>query len=286
MITQAKFENGMALLQTHFNRELCPSVIAIWSEYLNEHLDDDSFTLAVKEAIIGLDFFPSAKKLVEFATATKEVTAIADWQIILSAARTSNEQWQQQILQPLKERSRIALAVIGGLSSIALADDWQLGKMEKQFITVYCDAPSGMKLLPPAPISQSQFEVVETQTSSAPIDLSAKPSSIRRLIENLNLRSQGVEIPIKQVYANTFARYGWEIDEHRLNYFLAMDEDQKQQFLAKFRFSMRNKSHWRSAVSIFDDISGYKTTQPHLDSKAIARQWLTEQQSEQILENF
>jgi hypothetical protein len=86
MITQSKFEKGISLLQTHFNRELCLSAIAIWSEYLNEHLDDETFTVAVKQAVLSLDLFPSAKKLVEFATASREVQAIADWRVIIAAA--------------------------------------------------------------------------------------------------------------------------------------------------------------------------------------------------------
>lgn len=41
---------------------------------------------------------------------------------------------------------------------------------------------------------------------------------------------------------------------------------------------MKNKAAWRSAVSIFDEISGYKPQRPLIDVKAIARQWLTEEQ--------
>jgi hypothetical protein len=279
MITQAKFDKGIALLQTHFNRELSPNAIAIWSEYLNEHLDDEQFTLALKQAIIELDFFPNAKRLVEFATASNEVHAIADWRMIIAAAITSNEQWQQEILKPLKERAHLALAAIGGLSSVALAEEWQLSKLEKQFTTVYCQAPTGIKFLPPAHLSQSEPKAVEEEKLTQPIDLGAKSPSIRRILEHLNLRSQGVEIPEEQVYANTFARYRWEIDSKRLNYFLAMDTPSKQQFLNKFNFAMKNKSDWRSAVSIFDEITGYKVPRTEIDPKAIAREWLSLEQT-------
>jgi hypothetical protein len=276
VISQSKFENGITLLQAHFNRKLCPSAIAIWLEYLNEHLDDETFTLAVKEAILSLDFFPSAKRLVEFATTSNEVQAIADWQVILAAARTSNEQWQQKILQPLCERAHIALAAIGGLQAVALAEDWQLNKKEKQFHTVYNQSPAGVKFLPPPRIQPSIVEVIEPDKPTANINLETKSPSIRRVLENLNLRSLGYDIPIEQVYANTFARYGWEIDENRLNYFLAMDAESKQQILAKFQFAMKHKSEWRSAVSIFDEISGYQAPRPEIDAKAIAREWLEE----------
>ncbi|WGV29126.1 hypothetical protein [Halotia branconii] len=172
MITQAKFEKGIALLQTHFNRELSPSAVAIWSEYLNQHLDDEQFTLAVKQAIIELDFFPNAKKLVEFAKTNNEVQAIADWRIIIAAAKTSNDQWQQEILKPLTESAHIALAAIGGLQSVALAEEWQLSKLEKQFTTVYCQSPTSMKFLPPARLNQSEPEVIEEHKLTQPIDLS------------------------------------------------------------------------------------------------------------------
>jgi hypothetical protein len=275
MITQAKFDKGIALLQTHFNRELSPNAIAIWSEYLNEHLDDEQFTLALKQAIIELDFFPNAKRLVEFATASNEVHAIADWRVIIAAAITSNEQWQQEILKPLKERAHIALAAIGGLSSVALAEEWQLSKLEKQFTCLYCQSPTGMKFLPPARISQEEPEAIEEHKSTDPIDLSTKSPSIRRVLETWNLRSNGIDVPEEQAYTNTFARYRWEIDSKRLNYFLAMDTPSKQQFLNKFNFAMKNKSEWRSAVSIFDEITGYKVPRTEIDAKAIAREWLS-----------
>ncbi len=276
MITQEKFDKGIALLQTHFNQELCPSAIAIWSEYLNEHLSDEEFTLAVKEAIIGLDFFPSAKKLVEFATATKEVAAIAQWQIVIAAAKTANEQWRQEILQQLKDQAHTALAAIGGIDAVAWADEWQLNKLNKEFTTVYCQSPPQMKLLPPARIGQPHFQVLQEDISSDPINLETKSPSIRRVLENLHLRSIGVEIPRVQVYKNTFARYGWEIDEQRLNFFVAMDEETKKQFLARFQFALKNKSSWHSPQIIFDDISGYQAPRPTVDVKAIARQWLSE----------
>jgi hypothetical protein len=271
MITQTKFDKGIALLQTHFNRELCPQAIAIWSEHLNEHLNDEEFTLAVKLAIVGLDFFPNAKKLVEFATASNEVAAIADWQIILAAAKTSNEQWLAEILQSLKGRAHVALAALGGLKPIALSDEWQLNKLEKKFVTIYCESPSNVKFLPPAPTKPFNSKVVDFPQEREPIDLSTKPPSIRRVLENLNLRSQGVEIPEEQVCANTFARYGWSIDENRLNYFLFMDAEGKQQFLAKFQLAMRNKSSWRSAQSIFDDVSGYQAPCPQTDVRSMAQ---------------
>ncbi|MCC5616600.1 hypothetical protein LC605_16280 [Nostoc sp. CHAB 5836] len=66
-----------------------------------------------------------------------------------------------------------------------------------------------------------------------------------------------------------------QIDSKRLNYFLAMDTPSKQQFLNKFNFAMKNKSEWRSAVSIFDQITGYKVPRTEIDPKAIAREWLS-----------
>ncbi|BAY20096.1 hypothetical protein NIES21_59660 (plasmid) [Anabaenopsis circularis NIES-21] len=280
MITQSKFENGITLLQTHFNRKLCEAAIAVWSEYLNEHLDDDTFTLAVKEAVLSLDFFPSAKKLVEFATTSKEVQAITDWQTICSAAKTSSEQWQQEILQPLCERAHIALSAIGGLQAIALAEDWQLNKLEKQFHTVYQKSPNGVKFLPPPRPQPTAVETVEPERPTANINLETKTPAIRQIIEKLNLRSLGYDVPIEEVYATAFARCGWEIDENRLNYFMRLED--KQEILTKVQFAMKHKSNWRSAQFIFDEITGYKVPRPEFDSKAIAQQWLKE--PEHVLE--
>ncbi|WP_341531394.1 hypothetical protein WKK05_37415 (plasmid) [Nostoc sp. UHCC 0302] len=277
MITKLKFDNGIALLEKHFRRELCPEAIAIWSEYLNEHLDDQEFTCAVKEAILTLDFFPSAKKLVEFATASYEVQAIADWRMIIRAAKSSNEQWQLEILQPLKERAHVALKAIGGLQPVAMAEEWQLHRLEKQFITVYCATHDNIKFLPPSPPSkQYPLEVIPQSSDSKPIDLSTKSPSIRRVLETLNLRSNGLDIPPEQACINAFARYDWQIDSGRLDYFVQLDKDAKQQFMTKFGFAMRNKTLWRSATSVFDEISGYRVPTSQIDAKAIAREWLAQ----------
>lgn len=271
MITQSKFENGITLLQTHFNRKLCPEAIAIWSEYLNEYLDDETFTLAVKQAILSLDFFPNAKRLVEFATADNEAKAIRDWQVIIAAAKTSNEEWRREILNRLPRCARMALEIIGGVQAVAIAEERLLNKLEKQFHTVYCQPSLETNLLPPAR-SQSNAFVVEPENDE-PIDLSTKPPSIQRILQNLSLRSMGEQIPVEQVYKNTFARYGYEIDDNRLSYFLKLE--QKREVLNKFSFAVKNKSAWRSPVSIFDEITGYQSSSSQqIDSKAIARQWL------------
>ncbi|WGV29124.1 hypothetical protein [Halotia branconii] len=100
-------------------------------------------------------------------------------------------------------------------------------------------------------------------------------------METLNLRSTGQNVPEEQAYTNTFARYGWKIDLGRLNYFLAMELETKQQFLTKFQFAIKNKSNWRSPVSIFDEISGYKVPRPEFDAKAIAKEWLSQKSTAQ-----
>ncbi|MBD2364664.1 hypothetical protein H6G36_26410 [Anabaena minutissima FACHB-250] len=287
MITQEKFDKGIALLQTHFNRELCKSAIAIWSEYLNEHLDDESFTIAVKQAILSLDFFPNAKRLVEFAFASKEVRAIADWQIVIAAAKTGNEEYQKQILQSLTPQGHATLAYVGGIEVIALANDWKLDKLEKKFVSVYCDSPTGVRFLPPAPTSSnesSQANVVNFPVKREPIDPTQKPPSVRRVLEKINLLAQGEVIPTQEIYAGMFARYAWQIDERRLNFFLAMDEETKQQVLAKFKFAMKTKSNWHSPQGIFDDITSYQPPVSPIDVKAIAHQWLAEESQSQAQE--
>lgn len=278
MITDAKFERGITLLQQHFNRTLSDDAIAIWREFLDDNLGDEEFAQAIKEAILSCDFFPTAKKLVEFAAGSLEVAAIQQWQIVVTAATTTSETWVKELLGSLSERSRMALQAIGGLEAVAISDEWLLKKLEKQFATVYCQSPTHIKFLPPAKIQPIKHEVVESEMSYAPSDLSTRPEPVRRMLETLNSRVTGIELSDKEAAINRFAmEYQWNIDENRLNHYLEMDKGIKMWFVARFRSLMKDKPSWRSASVIFDEITGYKPAALHIDAKAIARQWLEEQ---------
>ena len=274
MITDRKFEAGLNLLQRHFKKTLDEDAITIWREYLDNELDDEQFTTAVKESILRCEFFPPAVKLVEFATASLEVKAGMQWRIVLNAAATTSEDWQKEILSALTVRSRIALQIIGGIRPVELADEWTLRSLGKDFIAAYCQCSGDIKFLPLALVPPKNFEVVETPRLEQG-DLESKPRPIRQVLETLARRTGGIEISGREKAQNMFSlRYKWEIDESRLDCYLTMSVAEKQQFLAKFGYVMRHSPSWKSATVHFDTITGHIAKPSGVDSRAIARQWL------------
>lgn len=176
MISTQVFDSGMALLTSHFNRTLSDTVLGIWKEYLDTELDDADFKSAIKHAILHHQFFPTAGQLVEAIKSTKEVRAIQEWQIILQASAKP----QDNGIAYISDRARIALQAIGGLTKVGLAEEWQRQRMEKNFITVYCQLSNkDSKMLP-----QSSGDAVTSSTTpdqqSAPM-----PEDIRAQIEAL-----------------------------------------------------------------------------------------------------
>ncbi|PHJ59619.1 hypothetical protein VF14_32635 [Nostoc linckia z18] len=278
MIDDAKFKRGIALLQQHFNRTLSDDAIAIWREFLDDNLSDEDFTQAIKEAVLSCEFFPTAKKLVEFAIGALEVAAIQQWQIIVTAASTVSETWIKELLGSLSERSRASLQAIGGLQAVAMTDDWSLRKLEKQFITVYCQSPSKIKLLPPAKIQPINYEAEPVARDYTPPDPSTKPEALRRVLEALDLRVAGLEQSDESKATNTFfLRYRWKIDEDRLSHYLNLDLESKRGLLLMMDSAFRDKASWRSAAFAFDKFTGYKAG-PAIDARAIARRWLEEEE--------
>ncbi len=67
MISDAKFNSAIALLQEHFNRTLPEKTIAIWREYFNENLTDEQLTRGIKLAIVENKFMPTAKEVVDLS---------------------------------------------------------------------------------------------------------------------------------------------------------------------------------------------------------------------------
>jgi hypothetical protein len=274
MITDRKFEAGLDLLQRHFKKTLDKDAIAIWREYLDNELDDEQFTTAIKESILKCEFFPPAVKLVEFATASLEVKAGMQWRIVINAAATTSVDWQKEILSALTVRSRIALQIIGGIRPVELADEWALRALAKDFIAAYCQCSGDIKFLPQSLVPPKNFEVVESPRLE-PADLESKPRPIRQALEMLARRTSGVEISDREKASNMFfLRYKWEIDESRLNCYLTMEIAEKQQFIAKFGYVMRHNPSWKSASVHFDTITGHVAKPSEVDSRAIAKQWL------------
>jgi hypothetical protein len=155
MISPEKFKNGIQLLEKHFGKDLQPAVVQIWGEYLDQHLDDESFTFAIKEVIIASRFFPTAKELVEYAIASQEATAIIDWQLVLQAARLG----RKDLLKG--ERLLQALELIGGLSTVGATEERYLPRLEKQFIAIYSSPQSrlpSLSLPPSVALESSEKE--------------------------------------------------------------------------------------------------------------------------------
>jgi hypothetical protein len=151
MISDEKFQRGINILQQHFSRTLIPEAIAIWKEYLNDQLDDSEFAQAIKECILGCEFFPTAKKLAEFINGGKEVKALQEWQVVILASSRGDEGQ----LAYLSQRGRVALHAVGGLRVVGMAEEYQRQRIEKSFVTVYCQcADKDEKALPPFSMPQ------------------------------------------------------------------------------------------------------------------------------------
>lgn len=152
MITTQEFDYGMALLSSHFGKELSPGVKVIWQEYLDAELTSSEFMAAVKNSVLHSRFMPTAGELVEFIQGGKEAKAIQEWQIIVSAAKSNTEQ-SKQLLSYLSMRSTIGLRAIGGISVIANAEsEKERSYLQKQFVTVYCQcSDKDIKVLPQVP---------------------------------------------------------------------------------------------------------------------------------------
>jgi hypothetical protein len=284
MISQEAFYDGMGLLMVHFEKQLDPVVLGIWKEELDQHLSDEEFAEAGRQLILFFEqrfkgHFPTAKHILDVINGSREAKALQDWQKVLTAASCGDE---EQLFY-ISHRGRVALQAIGGLKTVGMAEDYKRTHLEKSFVTVYCQcADKDAHSLPPSisktPVRNNSGLISAPEHQERPrepVDLSTKPKPIRRVLENLEMRSMGQEIPVEQVYRNTFTRHGWEIDDNRLNHLLALNQEQIRDVLNKFSFAIKN-SQWRSLMNIFDEITGYQPIGKSIDAKEIARQWLEE----------
>lgn len=169
MITTQEFDYGMALLSSHFGKELSPGVKVIWQEYLDAELTSSEFMAAVKNSVLHSRFMPTAGELVEFIQGGKEAKAIQEWQIIISAAKSNTEQ-SKQLLSYLSMRSTIGLRAIGGISVIANAEsEKERSYLQKQFVTVYCQcSDKDIKVLPQVPGTETQQQKEEPVSEPIP----------------------------------------------------------------------------------------------------------------------
>jgi hypothetical protein len=185
MISETALTQGITLLSAHYERKLLDDVVKIWKEYLSEHLDETEFKEAVRYSILHERFMPTAGDLVNYVHGNKEAKAIQEWRLVLEAAKNCNDLSQ---LAYLDVRAQVALQAVGGLQAVGLADSYERQRLEKSFITVYCQ--SGTKDSKSLP----QSSPVSTQEADkAPPEPSPMPEHIKQKIEALKSNFGGIK---------------------------------------------------------------------------------------------
>ena len=161
MISEEIFNWAINLLKENYPGERekakleSKAVLSLWKEYFSEELTAQEFAVAVKHACLHFDFLPAPARFVEHVHGGREAKAIQEWQGILAFARDCRQNESQ--LTSLSDRARVALQAIGGLSAVGLADHITCQRLEKSFITVYCQGSAkDSKSLPQASSAPSQ----------------------------------------------------------------------------------------------------------------------------------
>ena len=175
------FNWAINLLKENYPREKVKleskAVLALWREYFTEELTEKEFAVAVKHVCLNFDFLPAPSKFVEHIHGAKEVRAIQEWQNILGFARDCQNDSQ---LASLGDRARVALQAIGGLFAVGLADHIACQRLEKSFITVYCQCSAkDSKSLPQA------SSVTTQEVKHTPVEASPMPEDVRQKLEAL-----------------------------------------------------------------------------------------------------
>lgn len=179
MISNQVFDDGIALLMRHFEKQLDPTVLELWKDELDQHLTDDEFAEAGRQMILYFEqrfkgHFPTVKQLLDVVNGSKEAKALQEWQLVIRAASCQNENQ----LAYISQRGRVALHAIGGLRAVGMAEDIRRNQLEKSFVIVYCQcADKDANALPPA-TSKPSCEIV--QEESAPI-----PEYLKQRMEQL-----------------------------------------------------------------------------------------------------
>lgn len=134
MITKEIFNYGMELLACHFGKELDDRVKGIWFTYLDEELQSEEFLSSVKHSLLHSRFMPTAGELVEFIQGGKQSKALIEWQSVLKASARADE----SMIAYLSTRGKVALQALGGLRVVGAAEVKDRDRMERNFVTVYC----------------------------------------------------------------------------------------------------------------------------------------------------
>lgn len=173
MIDRMELSKGLILLGKHFGRELLPEVIEIWSEYLTENLDTESFKEAVRHAIIANSFMPTPSQLVEFVNGNKESQAIKEWQLVLMAASG-----RELHLEALSPRGLVALRAIGGITAVSMADQRRREWLEKDFVKLHTQCTERDERLLPQAVTREVHK--REEPPSVPV-----PEHIKKQIDDL-----------------------------------------------------------------------------------------------------
>lgn len=278
MLSEEIFDFGINLMQRHFNRELLPEVQAIWREFLDQELTDEDFDIAVKEAILSCQFFPTAKQLVEFAQLGNEIKAMREWQmLVVPAAITGSADGRKELLDQLSVRGRIALELIGTISTVEMTEEKWLHNLGKKFKEVYCKASLGDNLLPV--VKPKPKEYVAQEVADMKVEGIIKNPQIQSILERAKRHSQG-DFSLEETYRRCLNINGWQIDDDRFQYFLEQVED-KNYFIEQMNFHVLKKGKYPSLV--FDNLSNYQPRNLNYNPKEIASQWLAQVESDEFV---
>lgn len=176
MIDSKVFENGMKLLELNYDRALPQEIKALWLKHLNKHLNSEEFLIACKHIILHSRFMPTASELVEHIRGSKEAQALIEWRRILEASASIDSIH----LAYLSTRAKVALHAIGGIRAVGLADEYKRSRMEKSFITVYCQCSDKDAHMLPQKSTSATPETPEDTEEYVPM-----PEHIREKLERL-----------------------------------------------------------------------------------------------------
>lgn len=180
MLSEKVFNYGIDLLEQNHDRKLPPAIKLIWREYLDENLADSEFVSAVKHSILHSRFMPTASDLVEHIHGGREAKAIQEWQSILQA---SGKVEGEELLAYLSIRGKVALQAIGGLHKVGLAEEYQRQRMEKNFVTVYCQCSSKDSKVLPQSSSIDSVQAKNEDEQPCPM-----PEHVRQQLEQLGAK--------------------------------------------------------------------------------------------------
>lgn len=123
------------LLEKKHKTEIDPDIKMIYVEGVIERFESiEDFARAVKKSINEDNFMPTTESLRSKIQGSKESDASVEWQKVLKLANSAAHQELPTLdISFLSERTRAALAAVGGLPKIAVTDMDRIPFLEKQF---------------------------------------------------------------------------------------------------------------------------------------------------------